>query len=231
MKSSILAGIVLVSLQAASAAIIYTQPSVWSGNGTNVGSGWTSQLDASNSGFRTFDNFTLGGGATINQASWRGMYLNNADLSNGTPNTSSWTVGFFADSGGSPGTQLSSTTLTSAQVTSQILGSGMFGNNTVTVFEFTALLTSFNALGGTHYWFSPVSSATTFSPFFSWIQGTGGDGNSFQNAYSAGSVSGSFVRSGDRAFTLSSVPEPATPLLIGAGLAALALVRRRLRIS
>jgi hypothetical protein len=63
------------------------------------------------------------------------------------------------------------------------------------------------------------------------MEGTGGDGISFQTQSAVVDgrvvVVGSFPRAGDRAFALSSVPEPATLLLIAAGLAAITLLRRR----
>lgn len=154
--------------------------------------------------------------------------MNEADLTDAPPNTTDWSIRFSADNAGFPGTTLLSAIPPAAQVTRQAVGTGLFnGTNTVTVYEFTASLPTFNAAANTPYWFSTLSRATDFSPLFSWIQGIGGDGLSFQTAFTAGIVTDSFVRDGDRAFSLSQVPEPATTLLLGAGLAALALLRRR----
>lgn len=220
-------GLVFASIQAASAGVLYEQPALWNGNGSGVGFGWTSQSDAGVNGFRTFDNFSLGAAATINQASWVGIYLNSADLTEGAPNTSDWVIRFYSDNAGAPLAVLSTTVLPTAQVTRQAVGTGLFGNNTVTIYEFTAFLNSFDADAGTTYWFSPLSRATNFSPLFSWIEGTGGNGTSFQTAFAGGVVTNSFVREGDRAFSLSSVPEPSTWYLVGAALAGIAFVRRR----
>lgn len=217
--------VVIGSLQALNGATVYQQPSAWSGNGTDVVSTWTSQTDPGFNGFRTEDNFTLAGSATITQASWRGLYVNSSDLTNAAPNTTDWLIRFQADSGGIPGAVLSSDTILAGLAGVQVLGSGLYNGNTVTVYEFTANLTPFNAMAGVTYWFSPLSRGPSFSPLFTWIQGAGGDGNSFQTAFTAGVVTNGFVRGGDRAFTLSGTPEPGPVLLTGVGLLGLALAR------
>jgi hypothetical protein len=222
--------------QLAGAAIVYQQPTFWAGNGTNVGTGWTSHSDATVTGFRTFDDFSLASDATINEVSWWGIYLNDADLTDAPANTADWFIRFSADNGGIAGGTLASETLSAAQVSVQAVGVGIFPtatlpDNTVTVYRFTAPFEpGFNAASGITYWFSPRSQAPDFSPLFSWIEGTGGNGSSFQTHFTNRIVDDAFVRDGDRAFTLSSVPEPATPLLLGASLAALALLRRRPRL-
>jgi len=60
-------GLTLAWLGSASAFVFYQQPPVWAGNGTDVGNSWTSHTDASVSGFRTNDNFSLGTAAAIDQ--------------------------------------------------------------------------------------------------------------------------------------------------------------------
>ena len=99
------------------------------GDGSNVGSSWSSQFASGKGGFRAFDGFTLGSTASINQSSWWGIYFNTS-LANETPNTTQWNIGFFADNGGAAGAQLSASTLTSGQVSTTLVGPGFFGNNT-----------------------------------------------------------------------------------------------------
>ena len=220
----------LLGLHSTSASATSIQPAVWSGNGTNVGSGSTSQTSAG-TGFVTYDNFSFATATTINQLTWLGIYVNDTTFLNGAPNTSRWDILIF-DSTGIGGTpaNLIGGAIDDKQVTRTTLGTGLFGANTVTVYQFTALFPDFNAGAGVGYWFAPVSVGPSFEPVFSWIQGTGGNGLALQ-AQIAGFV---FVpplnvRDGDRAFSLSSVPEPSTLALLALGLGGVAVGRRRRR--
>ena len=205
------------------------QPPVWSGNGSNVGISWTSQT-GNGSGFVTFDNFSYGSNTLVNQATWYGIFLN-LDLTNGALNTSRWDVMLFDSTGpgGTPSNMIGGQLNANVQHTT--LGTGFFGANQVTVYQFVADIPDFNAVGGHTYWFAPVSVgvAGNFAPFFSWIQGTGGDGLSFQAQLTNFVTTNTFVRDGDRAFALQAVPEPSTLALLATGVGA--LVRRRRRRS
>lgn len=216
----------LCSMDAAYGTTVYSQAPAWT-PGNSVGSLWTSHVDAGGNGWRVFDNFIPNSSAPVNRASWYGVYLNSS-LGNGSPNTTAWEITFYADNAGAPGAALSTNTLSSAAVTMTNLGTGTFGtDNNVTVYEFEANLAPYSFTPGTTYWFSPRSSAATFYDLFSMPVGFGGDNATVQHLYSSGNLAGTFVRGNDRAFTLSSVPEPSTYLLMTSGLAALALRRRR----
>ena len=203
------------------------QPPVWSGNGANVGISWTSET-ATGSGFVTFDDFSYASTTNVNEVTWWGIFLN-SDLTNGSQNTSRWDI-LIEDNTGPGGTPHN---LIGGQLNAPVqgtnVGTGFFGVNQVTVYEFTAEFPNFTAQGGQTYWIAPVSVGQNgnFFPFFSWIQGTNGDGTSFQVQLNNFNPIATFTRDGDRAFELASVPEPATLTLLGTGL--LAVARRRLR--
>jgi hypothetical protein len=210
-----------------SADVLYQQPSVWSTTGT-VGTGYTDEESAAGTGFRVFDNFSLVSAGVINQVSWVGLYINGTVFLNEPPNTTSWNIDLYADNGGIPGSLLSDTSLPAAGVTSQTLGTGAFGGATFTMYEFTASIPDFNAAAGTTYWFSPFSQNPDESTKFIWVDATGGTNTAYDTQLTSGSVSATFANLSDRAFSLSSVPEPSTFLLAGAGIALAALVRKRI---
>lgn len=227
----IVASAILISLSlaniAAHAAIVYDQPSVWQTNGGSAGNAWLSSSTPT-LGYRSFDNFSVGGNQIINQATWRGAYLN-GDFTDAAPNTASWNIGIFADNAGAPVALLSNTSLTAAQVAVQNVGTGQFEGNVITIYEFTATLNSFSAVNGTTYWFSPFSPGPASSPLkFHWLQGSGGDNLTFQQLLVSAAVQSTFNRSGDRAFSLSNnVPDSGgTVLMLALALAGVIALRR-----
>jgi hypothetical protein len=228
--AGILAAASIALAQAASATIVYSQLPVWSVPDSSVGHTWASQTDASLTGFRALDNFTLASDATINEVEWWGVYLT-SDLVNGAPNSDDWIVRFQADSGGFPGTVLSSSTIPAAQVTRQLVGTGVLGTINgaeVSVYHSSARFPNFAASAGTPYWFSPLSRAQNFAPLFGWIEGSGGDHFSFQTGFTNGTVDQTFIREDDRAFVLASIPEPASwMLMLCAAASRLLAVKRR----
>ena len=84
---------------------------------------------------------------------------------------------------------------------------------------------------GTQYWFNSLNSATNFSPTFTWIAGSGGNGLSYVWAETKGAITSTGSGTQDRAFTLSNTPEPSTLLMAAPGLLGLAVLRLRKRTT
>lgn len=232
----LLAATALVSLAAlcaapAHAAPVFEQPLL---PGSNVGASWTSQFAAGMGGYQTFDNFQLASDARIDRVRWNGIYLtaDAAGFSNAAPNTDTWTVEFWSGTASSPLTRLFTTQVDASAVQRTATGSRSFASTQVDEYAFALdLATPFDVDAGQTYWFSVMSGAASFSPFFSWIQAEG-DGNSAQVLRDgAGQALAQYERGGNRAFALDgqAVPEPATAALLLAALGAAGWQRRRSR--
>jgi hypothetical protein len=191
------------------ADVVYNQPSNFGAPGA---SGFASQNDPAQGGVfaRTYDNFTIAGGATITDVTWQGLTFNPATMN---PNITGFTVEFWSNNpagGGQPGTSLGSTHIAgNAGQTFVGLEAGLFPT-----YNYSASVTPFVAMPGTQYWLSIVPDLT-FPPQFGWHSGTGGDGRAVQDFQGVRSILTS-----DLAFSLSTptpAPEPASLALFGVG--------------
>lgn len=196
-----------------SAGVIYQQPPVYvAPNGADNGFAWTSTFSSTDGGYQTFDNFTVAANSSVGAVQWTGFSRDLVNSANNPvlPATVTWDLSFFGDNSGAPGASLYDAQEPAASVTATRLGTTVRAGDTVYVYQFTATLpTPFSVAANTTYWFSPLSLQTSSNPIFVWLDGTGGDGNSYQNALNPdGSVAQSFVRGEDRAFSLLSTPEP-----------------------
>jgi hypothetical protein len=214
------AAMVLATAAPADAGLLFSNPGTASGCGAGC---WASGGNDTTY-FRTWDNFVVANDATVTSVTWRGVaYDAGAEFPN--LDTLSWDLGFFSDDGGTPGTEEYNVHLADADVTRTQIGTGFVGGRNVLYWEFSASLpVGFDATGGATYWFSPFSNQTDYYPVFAWSGSLGG------NTYQEDSNGGAFVRTNNRAFTLSgSVPEPQTwaLMIMGFGAAGAALRGRR----
>jgi len=181
---------------------------------------YASQNDTSNGGFGSFatayDNFSLGATANINQITWVGGYYNPQTAGS----ISAWTVTFWSDAAGQPGSALAVFNI-GGNGSESFLQNDVLGDP---VYSYSASV-NFNAASGTQYWVSVVPDLG-FPPQWGWTSSSQGDGVSYQDYFGGRSPNAT-----DLAFTLytsqTTTPEPGSLMLLGAGLAGLAGVLRR----
>lgn len=183
-------------------------------------------------GFRTFDNFSVAGGAAIERLSWRGIWFGDTTPAPAPdPVVDNWLVAFHASTGGVPGAVLWSQNIAAADVVATFRGTGVLTvveSYNAKFYDYALDLPSvFNALAGEEYWVSVMAIADTFNPVFAILGATGGDDSSYQQLLGANMAvnsAGNVAR--DRAFTIEgtlfAVPEPGTLALCGIALAVLA---------
>lgn len=185
-------------------------------------------------GFQTFDNFTLGQGARINNVTWRGfIYDGDGNAPAPEPITTTWQIGFYADDGAAmpdadPALYL--VNLAAADVDVTFLADDTFAGDGVKVYEWSAdLPTDFLAAAGVRYWFSPVSLQPAFTPLFAWSAATPTAGLSYQRQYVNGAWGDLMANGNNRAFSVSGayVPEPGTWALLILGFGGAGLMLRR----
>ena len=184
------------------AAIIYDQPY----DGSNIADAYASQNDSASGGFgdfaKAYDNFTLDSGTSIGKVKWYGEFFSGepAPISN-------FLIQFWSDNSG-PNAELFSETIVGNAHETLVEKIGNFN-----LYQYGMDLSlPFQALAGTTYWLS-IQATLDYPPQWGWYQGKGGDGVAYQDFF--GEI-GAIPK--DLAFSLASVPEPITILLLSFGL-------------
>ena len=184
------------------AAIIYDQPY----DGSNIADAYASQNDSASGGFgdfaKAYDNFTLDSATSIGKVKWYGEFFSGepAPISN-------FLIQFWSDNSG-PNAELFSETIVGNAHETLVEKIGNFN-----LYQYGMDLSlPFQALAGTTYWLS-IQATLDYPPQWGWYQGKGGDGVAYQDFF--GEI-GAIPK--DLAFSLASVPEPITILLLSLGL-------------
>ena len=208
--AALTAALFTVPTAVSAAPVLYAQPYA-------SGNAWLSEdVSGQPTVWRVFDNFTLDGDGVVGRISFVGGYV---DLSNSVypaPDSTAFAFRFFADATGHPASApLHVQTVDFGDVETSVLGTGTSGGFKTTVYAFAAELpVAFAATGGTNYWLSISSVAPAGDVQWAWFSGSGGDASSLQVLNGETDI----WRGRDRAFTLESVPEPATLLMLTVGL-------------
>ena len=199
---------------------LYEQPPVPPAGGFSL---WASDQGNDGTGFRSFDQFTIGASGALTGARWRGTYFDVANAGNNpvAPDETSWDVTFWA--GGTPDVvagPLATRSLSTADVTRTFVGFGTFQGSPVPIYDYETTFAAWAFTGGATYSFSVLAHSPAYNPVWAWMQGTGGNSQMWQQPLPGTAL---ISRSSDRAFALvgTTVPEPGSLALVATGAAVL----------
>lgn len=186
-------------------------------------SSYTSQFDGLVD-VLVFDSFSLAEGGLVGSMTWQGLYVSADLMQNPSPPVAlSFTIDVRTDAGGTPGASIYTGTFDvgagPGEVAEAFLADdpnfflGFTDQTTAAIYNYSLDLTQPLALAGsTTYWLLVRANTPTpvGLPFWGWNSGGDPAGTSLQ--FFDGGVS---ELAGDRAFSLSAVPEPSTLALAG----------------
>ncbi|MCQ8103498.1 PEP-CTERM sorting domain-containing protein [Methylomonas sp. SURF-2] len=211
MKKHMMSMIVLLGLMAGGAqASSFDYDQAW--NGTS--DAFSSQNDPVSFGdyAKVYDNFTLTRTLTVTEVSWTGGFYDAP--SNG--GISQFLIEFWSDNNNAPASLLFSETVAGSAGETLLSDLG-----SIVMYSYhTVLASGFLALENTQYWLS-IQPSLNSPAEWGWASSNVGDGLGYQDF-----LGERFNDAGDRAFHLTTVPEPSILCLMALGLAAMAGKRR-----
>jgi hypothetical protein len=167
----------------------------------------------------TADDFSLSTNAYISGITWYGYFDSNPS----SIGSIDFDIAIYDDDSNKPNFNSSFLELNSATVTDTSFDA-VNGNN---IYKFEALLSSsFLALSSNNYWLSIADNDSATSQFL-WSRNNMSGTYAYRNTFGGIITDWSTSPHGDFAFELTPVPEPATMLLFGTGIAGLAGSRLR----
>ena len=172
---------------------------------------WDSFVTPDTTSVTTYDSFKLDSSGRVTAVQWQGDYIDHNNLYNNptAPDATSFTISFWTDNNGKPGTQIYTQTLPISACAQTSLGTvpfNAFNDPTTHQISFytyrAALPTAFDATAGATYWVSIVATCTQNTPIWSWYASSAdGDTTCIQD------IPGNrLTRDGDRAFALEGLP-------------------------
>jgi len=170
------------------AAVVYTQPP--SAAGGVLISSWVAP-NGSDADMYAYDSFTLSTPQTITEIDWRGGYLNNATLPNGTRDPlTDFTITIYASIAGGSQPNVSTPGANGVIYLARYTGIGNAGETPagtiagIAMYDYKyTLATPFQAAAGTKYWVQ-IEATQSLYPDWGLAVGTGGDGQYYR--YSTG---------------------------------------------